>query len=82
MEDRPMLSNMHILSLKQGRLYGDRIRIEALPQGFAPPRRLVALFALIGRWRKHTKKDPAEAGPELPSRSRRHGDLIFRWFIL
>ncbi|NEJ73501.1 hypothetical protein GR197_23680 [Rhizobium phaseoli] len=82
MEDRPMLSSMHILSLKQGRLYGDRIPIEELPQGFALPRRLVALFALIGRCRKHTKKGPAEARPELPSRSRRHGDLIFRWFIL
>ncbi|WHO74553.1 hypothetical protein [Rhizobium sp. BT03] len=57
-----MLSSMHILSLKQGRLYGDRIPIEALPQGFTLPRRLVAL---IGRWRKHTKKDPAEAGPEV-----------------
>jgi hypothetical protein len=29
-----MLSSMHILSLKQGKLYGDRIPIEALPQGF------------------------------------------------
>ncbi|AVC51095.1 hypothetical protein RLV_5957 [Rhizobium leguminosarum bv. viciae] len=73
MEDRLMLSSMHILSLKQGKLYGDRIPIEALPQGFGAfprkgsklPRHLVVLFSLIGRWRKRTKKGPAEAGPEV-----------------
>ncbi|MGR9240403.1 hypothetical protein ACU8OH_16530 [Rhizobium leguminosarum] len=66
-----MLSSMHILSLKQGKLYGDRIPIEALPQGFGAfprkgsklPRHLV--FSLIGRWRERTKKSPAEAGPEV-----------------
>jgi hypothetical protein len=65
MEDRFMLSSMHILSLKQGKLYGDRIPIEALPQGFTLPRQLVVLFSLIGRWRERTKKGPAEAGPEV-----------------
>nr|WP_281032809.1 hypothetical protein [Rhizobium leguminosarum] len=29
------------------------------------PRHLVVLFSLIGRWRKRTKKGPAEAGPEV-----------------
>ncbi|AUW44040.1 hypothetical protein ELI44_17035 [Rhizobium ruizarguesonis] len=58
-----MLSSMHILSLKQGKLYGDRIPIEALPQGL--PQHLVVLFSLIGRWRERTKKGPAEAGPEV-----------------
>ncbi|QIO50575.1 hypothetical protein ELI02_15900 [Rhizobium leguminosarum] len=60
-----MLSSMHILSLKQGKLYGDRIPIEALPQGFTLPQNLVVLFSLIGRWRERTKKGPAEAGPEV-----------------
>ncbi|MBX4859227.1 hypothetical protein G9X64_34870 [Rhizobium sophorae] len=60
-----MLSSMHILSLKQGKLYGDRIPIEALPQGFALPRHLVVLFSLIGGWRERTKESPAEAGPEV-----------------
>ncbi|MGR9205690.1 hypothetical protein ACU8OG_17390 [Rhizobium leguminosarum] len=60
-----MLSSMHILSLKQGKLYGDRFPIEALPQGFTLPRHLVVLFSQIGRWRERTKKSPAEAGPEV-----------------
>lgn len=60
-----MLSSMHILSLKQGKLYGDRMPIEALPHGFTLPRRLVVLVALIGSWCRRTKKDPAEAGPEV-----------------
>ncbi|MFF0950968.1 hypothetical protein ACFYE9_25905 [Rhizobium leguminosarum] len=60
-----MLSSMHILSLKQGKLYGDRIPIEALPQGFTLPQHLVVLFSLIGRWRERTKKGPAEARPEV-----------------
>ncbi|WP_431674650.1 hypothetical protein [Rhizobium leguminosarum] len=60
-----MLSSMHILSLKQGKLCGDRIPIEALPQGVKLPQPLVVLFSLIGRWRERTKKGPAEAGPEV-----------------
>ncbi|MDV4158929.1 MULTISPECIES: hypothetical protein [Rhizobium] len=60
-----MLSSMHILSLKQGKLYGERIPIEALPQGFTLPRRLLRLFALIGARRRRTKNGPAEAGPEV-----------------
>jgi len=59
-----MLSSMHILSLKQGKLYGDRVPIEALPHGFTLPR-LVVLFALIVNWSRRTKKDPAETGPEV-----------------
>lgn len=39
-----MLSSMHILSLKQGKLYGERIPIEALPQGL---RCHVAFFACL-----------------------------------
>jgi hypothetical protein len=65
MEDRLMLSSMHILSLKQGKLYGDRIPIEALQHGFKLPQHFVVLFLLIGMWRERTKKGPAEAGPEV-----------------
>ncbi|WP_064652116.1 hypothetical protein [Rhizobium sp. WYCCWR10014] len=60
-----MLSSMHILSLKQGKLYGDRIPIEALPQGFTLPRHLLRLFKRIGTWCRRTKNGPAEAGPEV-----------------
>lgn len=60
-----MLSSLTILSLKQGKLYGDRMPIEALPQGFTLPRRLAGLFNLISSWRKPTEKGPAEAGPEV-----------------
>lgn len=60
-----MLSSMHILSLKQGKLYGERIPIETLPQEFKLPQRLILLFSLIGSWRERTKKGPTEAGPEV-----------------
>ncbi|MBB4481441.1 hypothetical protein GGE46_004039 [Rhizobium etli] len=60
-----MLSTIQILSLKQGKLYGDRIPPDALPQGFTIPRFLVVLFAPAGRWRRRMKKGPAEAGPEV-----------------
>jgi hypothetical protein len=63
MEDRLMFSTMHILSLRQGKLYGDRI--EALQHGFKLPQHFVVLFLLIGMWRERTKKGPAEAGPEV-----------------
>ncbi|WP_245436834.1 hypothetical protein [Rhizobium chutanense] len=57
-----MLSSMHILSLKQGKLYGDRIPIEALPQGFKLPQRLIVLFSLIGSWCERPKKAPPKRG--------------------
>ncbi|MFL5015088.1 MAG: hypothetical protein ACJ8EW_02650 [Rhizobium sp.] len=60
-----MLSTMHILSLRQGKLYGDQIPIEALPRGFELPEYAVVLFSLIGRWRERTKKGSAEAEPEV-----------------
>ncbi|MBY5446674.1 hypothetical protein HFO93_25035 [Rhizobium leguminosarum] len=60
-----MLSTMHILSLRQGKLYGDQIPIEALPQRFKLPEYAVVLLSLIGSWRERTKKGPAEAEPEV-----------------
>ncbi|EJC80902.1 hypothetical protein Rleg4DRAFT_2570 [Rhizobium leguminosarum bv. trifolii WSM2297] len=60
-----MLSSIHILSLNQGKLYGERISIEVPPQGFGLPRPLAVLVTLAGRWRKRAKKGPAEAGPEV-----------------
>ncbi|PDT10081.1 hypothetical protein [Rhizobium sp. M1] len=59
-----MLSTIQILSLKQGKLYGDRIPLDALPQGFTIPRRLAGLFTLIGMAQAN-EKGPAEAGPEV-----------------
>lgn len=66
-----MFSTMHILSLRQGKLYGDRIPIEALQHGFKLPQHFVVLFLLIGMWRERTKKAPPKRGRKLPSRNRR-----------
>lgn len=69
-----MLSTMHILSLRQGKLYGDQIPIEALPQGFKLPESAVVLFSLIGRWRERTKKAPPKRSRKLPNRRLRLPD--------
>ena len=60
-----MLSNLTILSLKQGKLYGEHMPVEALPSGFRLPRLLAVLLSPIGRWRKRPKSGPAEAGPKV-----------------
>ncbi|MBB2716554.1 UNVERIFIED_ORG: hypothetical protein GGE64_002210 [Rhizobium etli] len=72
-----MLSTLTILSLKQGKLYGEQIPIEALPPGFRLPRLLVVLSLLFGHWRKRTKGGPAEAGPEVAEPQGRHRPLDY-----
>jgi len=62
-----MLSALSILSLDQGKLYGDRIPVEDLPVLPAPPR-LPLLRLLASHLHLRKRKDPAEAGSgELPA---------------
>ena len=56
-----MLSALSILSLDQGKLYGDRIPAEDLPVLPAPPR-LSLLRRLASHLHRRKRKDPAEAG--------------------
>lgn len=57
-----MLSAISIVSLDQGKLYGDRIAVEDLPVLPAPPR-LSFIRHVVSRLRFQKRKDPAEAGP-------------------
>ncbi|QRM44544.1 hypothetical protein [Rhizobium sp. BG4] len=56
-----MLSALSIVSLDQGKLYGDRIPVDDLPVLPAPPR-LSLLRRLAFRLHLRKRKDPAEAG--------------------
>jgi hypothetical protein len=57
-----MLSTISIVSLDQGKLYGERIAVEDLPLLPALPR-LSLLRRVALRLHFHKRKDPAEAGP-------------------
>ena len=56
-----MLSALSIVSLDQGKLYGDRIPADDLPVMPSPPR-LSLLRRLAFRLHLRKRKDPAEAG--------------------
>lgn len=56
-----MISAINIISLDQGKLYGDRIALEDLP---VPPQmpRVSLLRRMVSKLLSHKRKDPAEAG--------------------
>ena len=57
-----MLSTINIISLDQGKLYGDPVAVEDLPVPPEMPR--ASLFRrMVSKLLLRKRKDPAEAGP-------------------